>query len=115
MPISASLASPGPFTTHPITAIFISAVISLVLSSTCFAMDIKSIPVLPQVGQDTILTPPPIPTALRISFAAYISRTGASVSDTLIVSPIPSSSKEPIPAADLIIPILSVPASVTPR
>ena len=115
MPISALPDSPMPFTTQPITAILISLSISLVASSTFFARPIRSILVLPQVGQETILTPPLLPIAFKISFAAYISFTGSSVSETLIVSPMPSHRSEPIPIDDFIRPILSVPASVTPR
>ena len=40
---------------------------------------------------------------------------GSSVSDTRMVSPTPSASRPPMPAADLIVPMYSVPASVTPR
>ena len=47
--------------------------------------------------------------------AASISLTGSSVRETRIVSPIPSHKSEPIPTADLMSPIRSVPASVTPR
>ena len=47
--------------------------------------------------------------------ATGISNSGSSVSDTLNVSPRPSSSKAPIPTADLILPSSPSPASVTPR
>src|SRR4030042_2323152 len=57
MPISASLASPGPFKTQPITAIFIGLLIFLSLYSTSVASFVRSIPHLPQVGQDTISAP----------------------------------------------------------
>ena len=44
-----------------------------------------------------------------------VSSTGFSVRETLIVSPIPSASSEPIPIADFTSPDVYVPASVTPR
>ena len=55
------------------------------------------------------------PSALRISNAVLISSTGSAVSETRIVSPIPSTSSAPMPTADLIEPENGVPASVTPR
>ena len=80
------------------------------------ASEIISIFVLPQVGQDTICGQSVFtPTALRISNPAAISLTGSAVIDTRMVSPMPSSNSAPIPAADLISPIRSVPASVTPK
>ena len=48
-------------------------------------------------------------------YATGISNSGASVRETLIVSPIPSSNKAPIPTADFILPSSASPASVTPR
>ena len=47
--------------------------------------------------------------------ATGTSSTGSSVSETRIVSPIPSSSRAPMPMADLIRPSSPSPASVTPR
>ena len=55
------------------------------------------------------------PSAFRISNAVLISSTGSAVSETRIVSPIPSTSSAPIPTALLIEPENGVPASVTPR
>ena len=55
------------------------------------------------------------PSALRISKPVSISLTGSAVSETRIVSPIPSTSSAPIPTALLIEPENGVPASVTPR
>ena len=86
------------------------------LSSTFFASAIRSICVLPQVGQETKLTPFSLrPKLFKISKPALTSSTGFSVRETLIVSPIPSASKVPNPTDDLISPPLKVPASVTPR
>ena len=42
IPISASLASPGPFTAHPITAILIGLSIFAARFSTSFAIEIRS-------------------------------------------------------------------------
>ena len=55
------------------------------------------------------------PSAFRISNAVLISSTGSAVSETRIVSPIPSTSSAPMPTALLIEPENGVPASVTPR
>ena len=52
-----SYASPGPFTAQPIVAIVIFLSRFLNRASTFLANPIKSIWVLPQVGQDTKLTP----------------------------------------------------------
>ena len=46
---------------------------------------------------------------------ASTSTTGSAVRDTRMVSPMPSRSSEPMPAADFISPSRSVPASVTPN
>ena len=115
MPISASLASPGPLTAQPMTATFSGLLQEASRSSTAFAREMRSILVLPQVGQETSFTPPRFPIQRRMSLAASISLTGSSVRETRIVSPIPSHKSEPIPTADLMSPIRSVPASVTPR
>ena len=116
IPISASLASPGPLTTQPITATLIFLLQFKSLFSTSSAMDIKSIFVLPQVGQDTNSIPSfTYPRDLNISFPILISSSGSPVIDTLIVSPIPSASRVPIPTLDFIVPLNVVPASVTPK
>ena len=49
------------------------------------------------------------------SSADNTSSTGSPVRDTLMVSPMPSARRVPIPTADLMVPSLTVPASVTPR
>ena len=116
MPMSASLASPGPFTAQPITATLISLFIFLHLSSTLLARPIKSIEVLPQVGQDTNSIPNFLrPKSFNIALATLTSSTVEPVKDTLIVSPIPIASIAPIPTADLIVPDHSVPDSVIPK
>ena len=76
----------------------------------------RSISVLPQVGQETNFTPPErSPAALSIATPAATSRTGSAVKETRIVSPMPSHRSVPMPTADCIVPFHSVPVSVTPR
>ena len=80
------------------------------------AIFIRSIFVLPQVGQETNLTPPVrSPSAFKSRLPVSTSRTGSSVKETRIVSPIPRKSSPPIPAADFTVPFAAVPASVTPK
>ena len=55
------------------------------------------------------------PNAFKISFATFTSFTGSPVKEMRNVSPMPSASKAPIPTADLIIPVFTVPASVMPK
>ena len=55
------------------------------------------------------------PQFLRISFATFISWTGLSDKDTLIVFPIPSFNIIPSPILDFIVPPKLVPASVIPK
>ena len=78
---------------------------------------IKSIFVLPHVGQETTSIVPFLYKSndFKSSFPALISSTGLAVKETLNVSPIPSHKSEPMPIEDLIIPMRSVPDSVTPR
>ena len=52
---------------------------------------------------------------IKISFATFTSFTGSPVKEMRNVSPMPSASKAPIPTADLIIPVFTVPASVMPK
>ena len=56
-----------------------------------------------------------LPVAFNISLPTLISSTGSPVSDTLIVSPIPSLRRVPMPMLDFIVPLHTVPASVTPK
>ena len=116
MPMSASLASPGPLTTQPITATFRLLLLFSSKFSISLAIFIMSILVLPQVGHEIKVIPHLRSSrALSILNPALTSSTGSSVRVTLMVSPMPSSSKEPIPIADFMVPIVLVPASVTPR
>ena len=105
MPTSVSAASPGPFTTHPITDKVIGVLIWESFSSNNLTVSITSKPCLAHDGQEIILTP-----LLRkfkdfnISFPIFISWTGSSDNEILIVSPIPSKSNVPIPIEDFILP-----------
>ena len=84
--------------------------------STSSAILIRFICVLPQVGHETNCIPCFLkPNAISISFATFISSIGSLVSDTLMVSPIPSANKVPIPNVDLMVPLKTVPDSVTPK
>ena len=69
-----------------------------------------------QEGQDIIEIPDfLIFNDFKISIPTFISLTGSSHKETLIVSPIPSYNNNPIPIEDLIVPENSPPASVMPR
>ena len=98
-------ASPGPFTTHPIMDKVIGFLICESFSSKIFTVSITSNPCLAHDGQEMIFTPLFLKFSdYNISFAIFISLTGSSESETLIVSPIPSKSNEPIPIEDLMLP-----------
>ena len=107
-------ASPGPFTTQPITAIFSGVRRCAVSARTRATMPATSMQVRLQVGQEITSTPARRPSARRISIAASGSGSGEPVSDTRTVSPMPSSSSAPMPMALLVLPMPGVPASVTP-
>ena len=55
------------------------------------------------------------PSDFRMSKPTLISSTGSAASETRMVSPIPAHSIDPKPMADLMVPVRSGPASVTPR
>ena len=75
-----------------------------------------SIIVLEHVGQDIILILSlSKPKDFNICFPTFISSMGSSDNETLIVSPIPSANKDPIPIDDFIVPENKGPASVIPR
>ena len=93
IPISASRASPGPFTTQPITATLIGFVIPDNLCSTFSAILGKSILQRPQVGHEISVGPYSLrPNAFKISFATFTSFTGSPVKEMRNVSPMPSAS-----------------------
>ena len=76
----------------------------------------ESLKIRPQVGQElSVGASGSRFSDDKIRRPASTSLTGSAVSDTRMVSPIPRSRSEPIPMADFITPICSVPASVTPR
>src|SRR5262245_3158775 len=115
-PMSAARASPGPLTSHPITAMWISSLSPLNSSSTCLASLTRSTSALPQEGHETKVRPPlRSPSDFKMSIPTRTSSVGSAESDTRIVSPMPSESSAPSPIADLIVPTPGVPASVTPR
>ena len=91
IPISASFASPGPFTTQPITATLISWRDTPAPWFLPYLQDRSDRSVcVQQVGHDTTSMPPlRSPRVFRIRFADLISSKGAPVRETRMVSPIP--------------------------
>ena len=84
--------------------------------SNIFTVFITSKPCLAHDGHEIIFTP--LFRKLRdlsISFPIFTSLTGSSDNEILIVSPIPSKRREPIPIEDLMLPGMNPPASVIPR
>src|SRR5262245_27148722 len=115
-PMSAARASPGPFTSQPITAMWISSLSPLNSASTSRASLTRSTSARPHDGQATKVRPPRrSPSDLSTSIPTRTSSVGSAESETRMVSPIPSLSSAPSPTADLIVPTPGVPASVTPR
>ena len=118
MPTSASRASPGPFTTQPITATRIGTVnFSRSIAMFTFCVSSRTFTsARPHEGQATRSRPRfRSPNDRRMIVPALTSSTGSSVSDTRIVSPIPSARSVPIPTALFRPPMGIGPASVTPR
>jgi hypothetical protein len=116
MPTSASRASPGPLTTQPITATLIGSFTEASRLSISSAISMRGTSVRPHVGQLINVAPRCLSSsALRMANPARTSSTGSAVSETRIVSPIPSDKSVPIPTADRMTPSDIVPASVTPR
>ena len=116
IPISVIAASPGPFTTHPIMLSVIGVLIWANFSSKILTVSITWNACLAQDGHEIILTPRFFKfNDFNISLPIFISFTGSSDSETLIVSPIPSNNKLPEPIADFILPDTKLPASVIPR
>jgi len=102
-PISASLASPGPLTTQPITATLIGFSTLAIAFSTLLAKVTRSISVRPQVGQEIKIGPFSLnPSDFKISKPTLTSSVTLPVKETLIVSPIPWARRLPIPTALLI-------------
>src|SRR5688572_18514089 len=115
-PMSAARASPGPLTSHPITAMWISSLRVRNSSSTSLASFTRSTSARPHDGHDTNVRPPlRSPSDFRISMPTRTSSVGSADRDTRIVSPMPCERTAPRPTADLMVPTPGVPASVTPR
>ena len=113
--MSVIAASPGPFTTHPIIDNVIGVLICASFSSSIFTVSITWKPCLAHEGQEIIRTPLCFKFRdFNISFPTWISFTGSSDNETLIVSPIPSNNNAPNPIEDLIVPGKKLPASVIP-
>ena len=116
IPISASLASPGPFTAQPSTATLIGALIFEIYSSTSFAIEIKSISIRPHVGHEiNVAAFDDQPNDFNNSRATLISSTGSADNEIRNVLPIPLDIIAPRPAADLTVPANNVPDSVIPK
>jgi len=116
IPISASRASPGPFTAQPNTATFKGTFNLEIYSSTSFAMEIKSISMRPHVGQEiNVAILEARPKDFNSSRATFISSTGSAESEIRNVLPIPFDRMAPSPAADFTVPANSVPDSVIPK
>ena len=81
-----------------------------------FTVSITSNCCLAQEGQEIIVNPDfLIPRAFNISIPTFTSLIGFSDNDTLIVSPIPSFRRLPIPIEDFTVPCIRLPASVIPK
>ncbi len=103
--MSASAASPAPFTTHPMTATFTGLRTAPSRSSTWRARPMRSTWQRPHVGQLMISGPCRRTSSDASSVQhARTSVTGSSVSEIRKVSPMPSSSSTPRPQADLMMP-----------
>jgi len=84
-------------------------------SSKILTVSITSNACLAQDGHEIILTPLFLRLSdFKISLPTFISFTGSSERDTLIVSPIPSKRSDPKPIDDFIVPGKKLPASVIP-
>jgi hypothetical protein len=115
IPMSASRASPGPFTTHPSTLIFTGSRRPSSRFSSSAMIASRSIASRPHVGQainSGRRTRRCV--ACRMSNAAATSGTGSPNSEMRIVSPIPSSRIGASPVADFVTAYGGLPASVMP-
>ena len=116
IPTSVIAASPGPFTTHPIIDSVTGVLICDNFSSKTFTVLITWNACLAHDGQEIIFTPLFLkPKDFKISLPIFISLTGSSESEILIVSPIPSKSSVPSPIDYFTLPEIKLPASVIPR
>lgn len=100
IPISASRASPGPFTAQPSTATLIGTCSVEMYSSTSLAMLIKSISIRPQVGQEiSVAALDARPNDFNSSRATFTSSTGSALNEIRSVFPMPLLKIAPRPAA----------------
>ena len=100
IPISASLASPGPLTAHPRTATLIGALTLEMYSSTSFAMLMRSISIRPHVGHEiSVAAFEARPNDFSSSLATFTSSTGSALREIRSVFPIPLLKIAPSPAA----------------
>src|SRR5690606_33326081 len=115
-PRSASRASPGPFTTQPMTATRSGTLIPSSPSVTESASVYTSTCARPHDGHETISSLRSRRLSdCRICSPTLTSSAGGAESETRMVSPIPSESRMPNAVADLMVPWKAGPASVTPR
>jgi len=109
-------ASPGPLTTHPIIDIVIGSLICESFFSKILTVSITGNACRAHEGQEIMFTPLCLKFKdFKISYPILTSSTGFADYETLMVSPIPSISKIPIPIEDLILPEVKLPASVIPK
>src|SRR2546427_3257638 len=102
-PMSAARASPGPLTSQPMTAMWISSFSPRNSSSTSFASLTRSTSARPHEGHETKVRPPfRRPSDFKMSIPTRTSSVGSAESETRIVSPMPSERSAPRPTADLI-------------
>ena len=100
IPISASRASPGPFTAQPSTATLIGTCSVEIYSSTSLAILIKSISIRPQVGQEiSVAALDARPNDFNSSRATFTSSTGSALNEIRSVFPMPLLKIAPRPAA----------------
>ena len=105
MPRSASRDSPGPFTTHPMTATEIGALTVASLRETSSAIPMRLTWQRPHVGQLTSSgCSRRMPSEDSRSHATLTSSTGSAVSERRMVSPMPCSSRMPTPTQFLTVP-----------
>ena len=114
--MSVSLASPGPFTTQPITDSVNGVVMWARRRSSTSTVLITWKAWRAHDGQAITVTPRRrSPSARNISLATLTSSTGSAASETRMVSPMPAISSMPSPTDDFTVPLSNPPASVMPR
>ena len=110
--MSVSRASPGPFTTQPITDTVIGVVMWATRFSSASTVVITSYCWRAQDGQEMMLTPRwRRLSAFSISKPTRTSSSGSAESETRMVSPMPAHKSEPMPIEDFTVPVRVPPAS----